>query len=61
MRIRYRDNVADFISGEKIELCDDNGAIGIATSPDLTADRLTINNGPTINDNGIDMGGDTIT
>ncbi|WP_438456191.1 YadA-like family protein [Vreelandella venusta] len=55
------DNVANFISGDNIELSDDNGAIEIATSPDLTADSLTINNGPTINDNGIDMGGDTIT
>ncbi|WP_198361374.1 YadA-like family protein [Halomonas sp. N3-2A] len=55
------DNVANFISGDNIELSDDNGAIEIATSPDLTADSLTINNGPTLNDNGIDMGGDTIT
>ncbi|WP_271912284.1 hypothetical protein [Vreelandella alkaliphila] len=55
------DNVANFISGQNIELSDDGGAIEIATSPDLTADSLTINNGPTLNGNGIDMGGNSIT
>ncbi|AIA73725.1 hypothetical protein FF32_02380 [Halomonas campaniensis] len=55
------DNVANFISGQNIALSDNGGAIEIATSPDLVADSLTINNGPTLNDSGIDMGGDTIT
>ncbi|EGP18153.1 adhesin transmembrane protein, partial [Halomonas sp. TD01] len=56
------DNVANFISGNNIELSDDNGAIEIATSADLTADSLTINNGgPTLNDNGIDMNDNRIT
>ena len=55
------DNVANFISGQNIELSNDGGAIEIATSTDLTADSLTINNGPILNDSGIDMGGDTIT
>ncbi|MCD6006189.1 hypothetical protein K7H08_15225, partial [Halomonas sp. IOP_6] len=59
--IDQNDNVANFISGDNIELSDLGGAIEIATSPNLTADSLTINNGPTLNDNGIDMGGDTIT
>ncbi|MGS2744729.1 YadA-like family protein [Halomonas sp. LS-001] len=59
--IDQNDNVANFISGQNIELSDDGGAIEIATSADLIADSLTINNGPTLNDNGIDMGGDTIT
>ncbi|WP_083006963.1 YadA-like family protein [Halomonas sp. GT] len=55
------DNVANFISGQNIELSDDGGAIEIATSSNLTADSLTINNGPTLNGNGIDMGGNSIT
>ncbi|MCD6006786.1 hypothetical protein K7H08_18315, partial [Halomonas sp. IOP_6] len=55
------DNVANFVTGDNIVLSDEAGSINIATSPDLTADSLTINNGPTLNDNGIDMGGDTIT
>ncbi|WP_433924161.1 YadA-like family protein [Vreelandella sp. 21] len=55
------DNVANFVTGDNIVLSDEAGGIKIATSPDLTADSLTINNGPTLNDNGIDMGGDTIT
>ncbi|CAH1043410.1 ESPR-type extended signal peptide-containing protein [Halomonas sp. TD01] len=59
--IDQNDNVANFISGDNIELSDLGGAIEIATSPNLTADSLTITNGPTLNDNGIDMGGDTIT
>ncbi|EGP18155.1 YadA domain-containing protein [Halomonas sp. TD01] len=55
------DNVANFISGQNVELSDNGGAIEIATSPNLTADSLTINNGPTLNGNGIDMGGNSIT
>ncbi|ALM52469.1 hypothetical protein AR456_09380 [Halomonas huangheensis] len=37
-------------------------SVTFALSDDVTIDNsLTINNGPTLNDNGIDMGGDTIT
>ncbi|MFC7368571.1 YadA-like family protein, partial [Vreelandella zhaodongensis] len=55
------DNVANFTSGNNIELSDQGGAIQIATSPNLTADSLTINNGPTLDEGGIDMAGNTIT
>ncbi|WP_167470016.1 YadA-like family protein [Vreelandella andesensis] len=55
------DNVANFVTGDNIVLSDEAGGIKIATSADLTADSLTINNGPTLNGNGIDMGGNTIT
>ncbi|WP_434986769.1 YadA-like family protein [Vreelandella zhaodongensis] len=56
------DNVANFVTGDNIVLTDEAGGIKIATSADLTADSLTINNGgPTLNDNGIDMNDNRIT
>ncbi|MGY4879730.1 hypothetical protein ACLUEY_17865, partial [Vreelandella aquamarina] len=35
--------------------------ITVATADDVDFDSVSITNGPTLNDDGIDMGGDTIT
>ncbi|WP_083006959.1 ESPR-type extended signal peptide-containing protein [Halomonas sp. GT] len=60
------DNVANFVTGDNIVLTDDAGGIKIATADDVTftsinSDSLAITGGPTLNSDGIDMGGDTIT
>ncbi|MGS2744726.1 YadA-like family protein [Halomonas sp. LS-001] len=62
------DNVApgeevQFVDGQNIAITrDGDQVIKVATTPDLTADSLTINNGgPVINDAGIDMGDNKIT
>ncbi|MHC8947296.1 hypothetical protein ACYX78_21720, partial [Advenella incenata] len=50
------DNKVNFTSGDNIALVNDNGAIKINVTPDLTVDSLTINNGgPVIGSTGIDM------
>ncbi len=50
------DNKLQFATGDNITLTNDNGAIKVGTTPDLTADRLAINNGgPVISGAGIDM------
>ncbi|WP_434986765.1 ESPR-type extended signal peptide-containing protein [Vreelandella zhaodongensis] len=60
------DNVANFVTGDNIVLTDEAGGIKIATADDVTftsvtSDSLAITGGPTLNSDGIDMGGDTIT
>ncbi|PAU70299.1 beta strand repeat-containing protein, partial [Vreelandella alkaliphila] len=60
------DNVANFKTGQNIELIDDAGSIKIATADDVTftnlsSDTISITDGPTLNSDGIDMGGETIT
>ncbi|MGM0834492.1 MAG: hypothetical protein ACQEUK_16905, partial [Pseudomonadota bacterium] len=50
-----------FIDGQNIDITRTGTDITVATSPDLTADSLTINGGPVINNTGINMGGNTIT
>ncbi|RUR35021.1 hypothetical protein ELY33_00625, partial [Vreelandella andesensis] len=61
------DNVApgeevQFVDGQNITITrDSDQVIKVATTPDLTADSLTINGGPVINNTGINMGGNTIT
>ncbi|NDL72257.1 hypothetical protein, partial [Vreelandella alkaliphila] len=60
------DNVANFVTGDNIVLSDEAGGIKIATAEDVTftsinSDSLAITGGPTLNSDGIDMGGDTIT
>ncbi|RUR25816.1 hypothetical protein ELY33_17465, partial [Vreelandella andesensis] len=53
---------ADFSAGQNIAITRNGNSIEVATTPALTADSLTINNGgPVINDNGIDMGDNQIT
>ncbi|AFK64612.1 YadA-like C-terminal domain-containing protein 2 (plasmid) [Advenella kashmirensis WT001] len=50
-----------FLDGQNIELTRDGTNITVATTPDLTADSLTINDGPVINNEGITMNaGDTL-
>ena len=50
-----------FKDGNNIAITNNGKAITIATKPDLTADSLSINNGPVINGNGINMGNKKIT
>ncbi|MDO4642412.1 MAG: YadA-like family protein [Cardiobacteriaceae bacterium] len=61
-----KENVAagdtvNFKNGSNIVINNTGKDITIATSPDLKADSLTINNGPIINSGGINMGGKGIT
>ena len=53
-------NTVKFLNGRNIELSNNGKDITVATKADLTADSLTINNGPVINDNGINTNGKNI-
>ncbi|PAU70338.1 YadA-like family protein, partial [Vreelandella alkaliphila] len=60
------DNVANFKTGQNIELTDDAGGIKIATADDVTftsinSDSLAITGGPTLTGGGIDMNATTIS
>ncbi|MGY4879733.1 hypothetical protein ACLUEY_17880, partial [Vreelandella aquamarina] len=50
-----------FLDGDNIDITRNGTDITVVTAPDLTADSVTINDGPVINNTGIDMGGDIIT
>ncbi|NOG31356.1 hypothetical protein HLB35_05505 [Halomonas sp. TBZ9] len=55
-------DTVQFLDGNNIDITRTGKDITVATSPDLTVDSLTINNGgPVINDAGIDMGDNKIT
>ncbi|MBB3143596.1 autotransporter adhesin, partial [Halomonas organivorans] len=54
-------DTVQLLDGQNIEITRSGTDVTIATADDLTADSLTINNGPMLNDNGIDMDGGTIT
>ncbi|ETF02412.1 hypothetical protein W822_15460 [Advenella kashmirensis W13003] len=55
-------DTVQLLDGTNIDITRDGNVITIATSPDLTADSLTINNGgPVLNSTGIDMSGKKIT
>ncbi|ROO27359.1 YadA-like family protein, partial [Salinisphaera orenii] len=55
-------DTVQFIDGQNIALTRNGPDVTVATTPDLAADSLTINNGgPTIDGGGIDMGGQTIS
>ncbi|WP_370540155.1 beta strand repeat-containing protein [Advenella sp. FME57] len=55
-------DTVQFIDGNNINVIRNGNDLTIATSSDLTADSLTINNGgPVLNAGGIDMGGKKIT
>ena len=53
-------NTVKFLNGRNIELSNNGKDITVATKADLTADSLTINNGPVINGNGINTNGKNI-
>ena len=53
-------NTVKFLNGRNIELSNNGKDITVATKADLTADSLTINNGPVINGNGISTNGKNI-
>ena len=53
-------NTVKFLNGRNIELSNNGKDITVATKADLTADSLTINNGPVINGSGINTNGKNI-
>lgn len=57
--IKPNDTVG-FKDGTNIAITNNGKDITIATKPNLTADSLTINNGPVINGNGISTNGKTL-
>ena len=55
-------DTVQFVDGANIDITRNGSELTFATSPNLTADSLTINNGgPTINSTGIDMSGKQLT
>jgi len=53
---------ATFVAGNNMTINQSGGALELALNPNLTGiQSITITGGPTINGNGIDMGGDRIT
>mgnify|MGYP002741014299 CR=1 FL=1 len=53
-------NTVKFLNGRNIELSNNGKDITVATKADLTADSLTITNGPVINGSGINTNGKNI-
>ena len=54
-------NKMNFETGDNIILSNDNGAIKIATSKNITVDTIKVGDTVTINNNGIDAGGTKVT